>query len=211
MRTLHLLNYQTALSKMQQFTQQRTQETPDEIWFCEHPPVFTLGRHAEQKHILDAHGIPIVSTDRGGQVTYHGPGQLMIYTLLDLRRKNWGVAKLVCQLENIIIDMLTSLNIKAERRKNMPGVYVNAAKIASIGLRIKAGCAYHGMAVNVNMDLTPFTYINPCGYEQLPVTQISAFVPEIQMSAVVNALMPKINANIPNAVQNAKILLGVKF
>lgn len=188
-KNLNQINYQDALQKMQSFTTHRTPDTPDEIWLCEHPPVFTLGRHADPSHILNAHNIPIIKTDRGGQVTYHGPGQLMVYCLLDLKRKNLGVKDLVCYLETAVIATLKELGIPATRRKNMPGVYVHDAKICAIGLRVTHGYTYHGLALNINMDLTPFYDINPCGYEALTVTQIAEFLPEITPAKVSEVLL----------------------
>lgn len=178
-KDLGQLSYQDVLVKMQHFTQERLATTPDEIWLCEHPPVFTLGRHGDPSHIFDTHEIPVVLTDRGGQVTYHGPGQLLIYCLFDLKRGKLGVAQFVCKLEGIIIKVLEEFGLHAMRRKGMPGVYVDSAKICSIGLRVQHGCAYHGLALNIDMDLTPFSYINPCGYQNLAVTQVAALVPGV--------------------------------
>lgn len=171
-RNLGLLPYQIAYQKMQVFASERPEGAEDETWFCEHPSVFTLGWHAEKTHLFDTHQIPVVETDRGGQVTYHGPGQLMVYFLVDLKRRKQGVADFVCTIESALIAMLQQLNIKAHRREGMPGVYVDNRKIASIGLRVKKGCTYHGLALNVDMDLTPFSYINPCGYSDLKMTQV---------------------------------------
>jgi len=171
-RNLGLVPYQVAYQKMQIFTSERPEGAEDEIWFCEHSPVFTLGWHAEKTHLFDTHQIPVVETDRGGQVTYHGPGQLMVYFLVDLKRRKQGVAEFVCTIESALIAMLQQLNIKAHRREGMPGVYVDNRKIASSCLRVKKGCTYHGLALNVDMDLTPFSYINPCGYSDLKMTQV---------------------------------------
>jgi lipoyl(octanoyl) transferase len=158
---------------MQVFTQQRSDETVDEIWLLEHTPVYTQGQNGQPEHILNPGQIPIVQTDRGGQVTYHGPGQLMVYVLLDLKRKKLNVRALVTQLEQSLIDLLADYGIHAEARRDAPGVYVNGEKIGSIGLRIRRGCSYHGIAFNVAMDLEPFTRINPCGYSSLKMTQFS--------------------------------------
>jgi lipoyl(octanoyl) transferase len=191
---LGLITYQDAVTRMQAFTQGRSPTTPDEIWLCEHLPVFTLGRHADPSHILDAHNLPVIHTDRGGQVTYHGPGQLMVYCLFDLKRKKLGIKEFVCRLESAVIETLKDLSINATRRKNMPGVYVNDAKICAIGLRVKNGCTYHGLALNVNMDLSPFADINPCGYEKLTVTQIAHFLPEITLEQVSSRLIKRLSA-----------------
>lgn len=158
---------------MKAFTAARTAQTPDELWVVEHPPVFTLGRHSDPSHVLDASGIDLVQTDRGGQVTYHGPGQLVIYTLIDLKRAGIGPKALVCSIEKSTIQLLQDLNIDAHTIDKQPGIYVQNRKIASLGLRIKQGCSYHGLSLNVDMDLGPFSFINPCGIQNLVMTQIS--------------------------------------
>jgi lipoyl(octanoyl) transferase len=157
---------------MKTFTDERSAETEDELWLVEHPPVFTLGQAGKREHILNPGDIAIVQSDRGGQVTYHGPGQLVGYLLIDLRRRRLGVRDLVSGIENALIDFLASQGIIAQARKEAPGVYVGAAKIAALGLRIRKGRSYHGFSLNVDMDLEPFTRINPCGYEGLEVTQL---------------------------------------
>lgn len=157
---------------MKSFTLARTAETPDELWLLQHRPVFTLGQAGKAEHILDPHTIPVQKIDRGGQVTYHGPGQLMIYTLIDTKRRKFGIRQLVDAIEQSIINMLSSYSIEAKAKPGAPGVYVNDEKIAALGLRIKKGCSYHGLSLNIDMDLTPFTYINPCGYPDLKVTQL---------------------------------------
>jgi len=172
-RPLQHCDYQTAWHAMRSFTDNRDANTPDEIWFIEHPPVYTLGQNGKREHILNPQNIPVVQTDRGGQVTYHGPGQLMVYVLLDLRRKQWSVRDLVGNLEQAIINLLADYDIQAIARRDAPGVYVKGAKICSIGLRIRHGCSYHGLAFNVNMDLSPFQGINPCGFSGLAMTQLS--------------------------------------
>lgn len=166
-------DYIAIVQAMRLFTDQRTSATPDEVWFVEHNPVYTLGQAGKMVHILNPGTIPIEKTDRGGQVTYHGPGQLVIYPLLNLRRLNLGARELVTLLENTVINLLATFNIQAEAKKEAPGVYVNAAKIASIGLRIRRGYCYHGIAFNIDMDLSPFSGINPCGFSQLKITQLS--------------------------------------
>lgn len=176
LRILHLglVEYEPTWRAMQAFTEARTPETPDEIWVCEHPPVFTLGQAGKPEHLLHDIGIPVVHIDRGGQITYHGPGQLVVYLLLDLNRHGYKVRELVRRMEQALIDLLAEYEIKAERHEGAPGVYVGAAKIAALGLRIRKGCSYHGLALNVNMDLNPFSAINPCGYAGLAVAQLSA-------------------------------------
>lgn len=173
-RPLKYSDYLPIWQAMREFTDQRTATTPDEIWLVEHPPVYTLGQNGKQEHILNPGDIPVIPVDRGGQVTYHGPGQLMVYTLIDLRRRNMGVRDLVCSLEKAVIHMLGDYKILANAKREAPGVYVNEAKICSLGLRVRRGCSYHGLALNVNMDLAPFAGINPCGYRNLTMTQISA-------------------------------------
>ena len=159
---------------MKKFTDERSAETNDELWLVEHPPVFTLGQAGKPEHILNPGDIPIVQSDRGGQVTYHGPGQLVGYLLIDLKRRRLGVRDLVSGIENTLIDFLEQQGITSQARKDAPGVYVGAAKIAALGLRVRKGRSYHGFSLNVDMDLEPFTRINPCGYEGLEVTQLRA-------------------------------------
>lgn len=166
--------YEPLWQRMREFTDQRDSTTPDELWFCEHPPVFTLGMAASHEHVLAPGDIPLVQIDRGGQVTYHGPGQLMVYPLLDVRRAGIGVRALVSALENTMIRFLSEAGIDAVARPDAPGVYVSGAKVASIGLRIRRGCCYHGMAVNVDMDLEPFSRINPCGLTDVSVTDLAS-------------------------------------
>ncbi|WP_232504468.1 lipoyl(octanoyl) transferase LipB [Sulfuricella denitrificans] len=156
---------------MQDFTATRGPDTPDELWLLEHPPVYTLGLAGKPEHLLRATDIPVVKIDRGGQITYHGPGQIVIYLLLDLKRRNIGVKELVRRMEQAVIDLLAEYGTRAERLDKAPGVYVGNAKIAALGLRIKNGCCYHGLCLNVDMDLSPYAAINPCGYEGLAVTQ----------------------------------------
>jgi len=157
---------------MQHFTDERSDVTPDEIWFCEHPPVFTLGLNAAQEHLLAPGDIPVIQIDRGGQVTYHGPGILMVYPLIDIRRAGIGVRTLVTALEQSVVDLLAEFDIDAAAKPEAPGVYVDKKKVASVGLRIRRGSSFHGMALNVDGDLEPFTRINPCGYEELEMTDM---------------------------------------
>jgi lipoyl(octanoyl) transferase len=159
---------------MQRFTDERGASTPDEIWFLEHPPIFTLGLAGKLEHLLAPGDIPVIQTDRGGQVTYHGPGQLVVYPLLDLKRRGLGVRELVMALEDAVIGYAAGLGIEARSRRDAPGVYVEGRKLASVGLRIRRGATYHGIALNVNMDLEPFGRINPCGYPGLEITQLAA-------------------------------------
>jgi lipoyl(octanoyl) transferase len=192
-RWLGLQPYEKTWAAMRSFTDERQEDALDEIWLLEHTPVFTQGQNGKPEHVLNTSNIPIVQTDRGGQVTYHGPGQLMIYTLIDLRRKKFQIRELVTRLEQSIIDFLSHLNISAIAKRDAPGVYVNEKKIASIGLRIRRGCSYHGIAFNVAMDLSPFKNINPCGYQQLEMTQIADFMRSESLEAtgreLVNYLM----------------------
>jgi lipoic acid synthetase len=169
------VDYEPTWREMQRITDTRDADTPDEIWLLEHPPVFTLGLNADAGHVLAAGDIPVVKIDRGGQVTYHGPGQLVVYPLIDIRRAGLGVRDLVTALERAVIDYCATVGIDAECRKNAPGVYVGGRKIASVGLRIRRGASYHGLAFNVNMDLAPFQRINPCGYAGLQMTQLADF------------------------------------
>lgn len=164
--------YEPVWRQMQEFTVSRTAVSKDELWVLQHHPVFTLGQAGLSEHILNAHHIPVVKTDRGGQVTYHGPGQLVIYLLIDVRRNHFGVRHLVDLIENSIISVLASYGIKGDTRPRAPGVYVADKKIAALGLRIKQGCSYHGLSFNIDMDLTPFSYINPCGFAGLETTQL---------------------------------------
>lgn len=173
LRWLGRVAYEPTWRAMQQFTDARTTDTPDEIWLLEHEPVFTLGMNADRMHVLDPGDIPVVQIDRGGQVTYHGPGQLVVYPLIDVRRAGFGVRDLVNALEGAVIDLAAQSGIRAQCRQGAPGVYVNEAKLASVGLRIRRGGSYHGLALNVNMDLAPFARINPCGYAGLAMTQLA--------------------------------------
>jgi len=173
-RSLGLQEYEPLWRAMQQFTDTRTPATPDEIWFTEHPPVFTLGLSANRDHLLTPGDIAVVQTDRGGQVTYHGPGQLMIYPLIDLKRARLGVRSLVTALEQTVVDLCANFGIEASSRSDAPGVYVHDKKIASVGLRVRRGASYHGMALNIDVDLEPFSRINPCGFSDLEVTDLKS-------------------------------------
>ena len=189
-RRLGLAPYEPTWRAMQKFTDERQDETRDEIWFVEHPPVFTLGLNASREHLLAPGDIPVVQIDRGGQVTYHGPGQLMIYPLLNLRRRKLGVRDLVMALENAVIGYAESLGIAAAGSRSAPGVYVEGAKLASVGLRIRRGACYHGMALNVSLDLKPFERINVCGYKELRVTRLADLGVNDRVESVAQDLLP---------------------
>lgn len=173
LRRLGLRDYQLVLRGMQEFTERRNAATADEVWIVEHPPVYTQGVAGKPEHVLDTGAIPVVQSDRGGQVTYHGPGQLILYTLVDLRRIGVGVKAMVGHLEQSVVATLAQYAIVAETRPDAPGVYVGGAKIASLGLRVRQGGCYHGLSFNVDMDLAPFAGINPCGYARLAVTRLA--------------------------------------
>jgi lipoyl(octanoyl) transferase len=170
-KPLGRVEYEPTWHAMQRFTDERGESTPDEIWFLEHPPVFTLGMSGKREHLLAPGDIPVVQIDRGGQVTYHGPGQLVVYTLIDLRRARLGIRDFVTALERAVIDFAASFDVNAECQRNAPGVYVNGRKLASVGIRVRRGASYHGLALNVCNDLEPFGRINPCGYAGLEMTR----------------------------------------
>jgi len=171
-RHLGQVDYETAWHDMQNFTQLRDANTPDELWFLEHPPVFTLGRNGSQEHLHSSGKIPVLQVDRGGQVTYHGPGQLVVYTLLNIKRRQLGVQSLVRKLEQAVIDLCADYGADAQRREKAPGVYVDGRKLAALGLRVRKGCSFHGLSLNIDMDMAPFSMIDPCGYKDLEVTQL---------------------------------------
>ena len=177
LRRLGRRDYEDIWAAMRRFTDGRDAGTADELWLVEHPPVFTLGQAGRPEHLLEPGEIPVIRTDRGGQVTYHGPGQLVAYLLLDLRRAGLGVKRLVNTLEQAVVDLLAGYDIQAAARPDAPGVYVDGAKIASVGLRIRHGCSYHGIALNLDLDLAPFARINPCGHPGLAVTRLADLVP----------------------------------
>ncbi len=196
-RRLGLADYESTWRAMQAFTLARTTETLDELWQVQHPPVYTLGVAARAEHLPRSDcGIPMIRTDRGGQITYHGPGQVVVYTLLDLRRRQLGVRALVRRLEGAVIELLDAYGIEANGREDAPGVYVAGAKIAALGLRVRNGCCYHGLSLNVDMDLTPFTTIDPCGHPGLTVTQMRAFRIDDTIEAVTEKLLDKLAAGI---------------
>ena len=172
-RELGIVDYESTWTEMNVFTRNRNPQQKDECWLLQHYPVFTLGQAGKPEHILNPHQIPVVNTDRGGQVTFHGPGQLVAYLMVDIKRRKMGIRQLVDLIENSIIELLDSYGITAVTRKGAPGVYVGESKIAALGLRIKQGCSYHGLSLNIDMDLEPFSYINPCGYPGQDVTQLA--------------------------------------
>lgn len=190
LRRLGLRDYLPVWQQMQAFTDNRDTDTPDELWLVEHPPVFTQGMNGKPEHLLDPGDIPVVPVDRGGQVTYHGPGQVVAYPLLDLRRRGLGVRELVQRLEFGVIDLLAGYGIEAIGRRDAPGVYVDGRKIASLGLRVRHGCSYHGLSLNVAMDLAPFERINPCGYPGLEVTRTADLGGPTTWDEAATALVP---------------------
>ncbi len=197
-KQLGLSGYEAVWQSMKDFTQTRDGDTPDEMWIVEHPPVFTLGRSGKTEHILQDSEIPVVKVDRGGQVTYHGPGQIVIYLLLDLHRRNLGIRKLVTLIEECIVSLLQEYGIKANSDPKAPGVYVDGKKIAALGLRVSKGRTTHGLSLNVDMDLKPFNYINPCGYKGLEVIQTKSLGIQDEMPALTN----KLQKMLENALEN---------
>ncbi len=187
-RHLGRVDYEPTFAAMKALTASRGEDTPDELWLCEHPPVFTQGLSGKPEHLLRDIGVPVVQIDRGGQITYHGPGQVVAYLLVDLRRRHLKVRDLVHRIEQAVIDLLAGYSISAARREGAPGVYVGAAKVAALGLRIANGCSYHGVSLNVAMDLAPFDAINPCGYAGMAVTQLRDLCGEDDTARVGEAL-----------------------
>lgn len=191
LRKLGLVEYTPTLEAMKTFTDERGPDTPDELWLLQHPRVFTQGQAGKAEHVLAPGDIPVIQVDRGGQVTYHGPGQWVIYLLVNIRRHKWGVRDLVNLIEQSLVQLLAEYGIEAAADPQAPGVYVAGDKIASLGLRVRRGCSYHGLALNVDMDLEPFQRINPCGYEGLQVTSMAKLLPdqELDVDAVGNRLL----------------------
>jgi len=191
LRELGLVDYPPTLAAMRQLTDARTADSPDELWLLQHPPVFTQGQAGKAEHVLAPGVIPVIQADRGGQVTYHGPGQWVLYLMVDLRRRQLGVRDLVTLIERSVVQLLQEYAICAAAQAQAPGVYVAGEKIASLGLRIRRGCSYHGLALNVDMDLEPFGRINPCGYEGLRVTSMGELLPEsaLEMDAIGKRLL----------------------
>jgi lipoyl(octanoyl) transferase len=196
-KSLGMVDYEPTWRAMQRFTAERTGETVDEIWLVQHPPIYTQGQAGKPEHLLHHTEIPVVKIDRGGQITYHGPGQIVAYLLLDLRRWKINVRELVRLMEQAVVGLLAEYGVKAEGRADAPGVYVGDAKIASLGLKIKKGCSYHGLAFNVDMDLSPFDNINPCGYEGLRVTQCI----ELGITVPLEELQAELTQNLVHGLQ----------
>lgn len=188
-RQLGVKPYLPVSDSMHQFTEKRESHTPDEIWLVQHEQVFTQGQAGKAEHLLNTGTIPVIQSDRGGQVTYHGPGQQVMYVLIDLKRNHIGVRQLVTTLENTVIDTLAEFNVEAYARADAPGVYVKGDKICSLGLRIRKGCSFHGLALNIDMDLSPFSRINPCGYSDLKMTQLIDFAPNTTTTQVAPLLV----------------------
>ena len=203
LRDLGRQPYEPVWHAMQRFTDARDADTPDELWLVEHDPVFTLGQAGKPEHVLMPGDIPVLHVDRGGQVTYHGPGQIVLYPLLDLRRLKVGVREYVCRIEQAIIDTLGDWNIEAVRREGAPGVYVAGAKIAALGIRVRRGCTFHGLAFNIAMDLSPFQRINPCGFEGLQVTSLVDLGGPSGLDAVKPALVGHVAAQFGLEVEPA--------
>ncbi|OGT71089.1 MAG: octanoyltransferase [Gammaproteobacteria bacterium RIFCSPLOWO2_02_FULL_56_15] len=195
-RHFGLCEYNLAYAAMTALTRGRDATSPDELWYLQHPAVYTLGLSGKREHILDAGEIPVVQTDRGGQVTYHGPGQLLVYLMLDLKRLGLGVRELVTLLEQSVIDMLRQLGITGVRRPGAPGVYVAGRKLSALGIRVHRSCCYHGLALNVDMDLAPFAGINPCGYPRLEVTRLQDLGIDMDVAEVAQCLQPMLFANL---------------
>ena len=195
-RSLGQQPYMEAWEAMKSFTASRDESTVDELWCLEHPRVFTQGQAGKAEHILLPGDIPVIQVDRGGQVTYHGPGQLVVYLLIDLTRRKLGVRALVDEIEQAIVRTLADYDIEAAPRSDAPGVYVNGAKIASLGLRVRKGCSFHGLALNVNMDMEPFSRINPCGYAGMSMSQVSNFVPGVSVYDVEQHLVKELIAGL---------------
>jgi len=196
-RSLGLVEYQPTWDAMKRFTTERSPETRDEIWLVQHPPVYTQGLAGKPEHLLHSTNIPVVKIDRGGQITYHGPGQIVAYMLLDMRRWKINVRELVRLMEQAVIDLLAENGVAAQGREDAPGVYVSGAKVAALGLKIKKGCCYHGLALNVDMDLAPFANINPCGYAGMRVTQVC----ELGIAVSINELQAELAQNLIHGLQ----------
>ena len=193
---LGLQDYAKTWGDMKGFTQARDTNTEDELWICEHPSVFTQGISGKAEHLLENSEIPVINTDRGGQITYHAPGQLIVYCLIDLKRLGIGVKKMVSTIEQSIIDLLAKYQIKSHLQGGAPGVYVDDAKIAALGLKVKNGRTYHGLSLNVNMDLSAFSQINPCGYQGLKVTQLSDLTDNINLDSIGNELTQILSGHV---------------
>ncbi|MEE4144358.1 MAG: lipoyl(octanoyl) transferase LipB [Halieaceae bacterium] len=195
-RELGLAEYEPTLQDMKDLTDRRGPEDPDQLWLLQHPRVFTQGQAGKAEHVLAPGDIPVIQVDRGGQVTYHGPGQWVLYLMIDLRRRSWGVRDLVNLIESSLVQLLAEYDIVAAPRPEAPGVYVDGAKIASLGLRVRRGCSYHGLSLNVDMDLEPFGRINPCGYQGLQVTSMARLLGAVDMTAVGQRLLAIVAARL---------------
>ncbi len=193
-RNLGTVDYEQAWKAMREYTDLRNKNSDDQIWLLQHPSVYTLGQAGKPEHLHDAGSIPVIKCDRGGQITYHGPGQLICYVLLDLRRLKLTIKQLIFTLEQTVIDLLRYYGIDAQRREKAPGIYVNDKKIASLGLRVRNGCTYHGLSLNVNMDLKPFNQIDPCGYSGMEMTQLSELGVTDSTDVIANGLINIITA-----------------
>ena len=204
-RRLGLTEYATTLALMNTFTDARGPDTPDEFWCVEHQPVYTLGLNADRAHVLTPGSIPVLQVDRGGQVTYHGPGQLVVYTLLDLKRAKMGIRDLISGLENAMIATVADFGVTAINRRDAPGIYVDGAKLGSIGLRVRRGCSYHGLSLNIDMDLAPFQQINTCGFENLSVTQLRDLAGPLDIETIATALTEYLARNLGLVVQQVNI------
>ncbi|GLT24260.1 octanoyltransferase [Zoogloea oryzae] len=202
-RRLGLAPYEPTWRAMQEFTATRDDATPDELWLVQHPPVYTLGQAGKPEHLIHATEIPLVKIDRGGQITYHGPGQVVGYLLLDLHRRQLKVREMVSLLEQAIIDCIADYGLDARRKEGAPGVYIDGAKIAALGLRVKNGCSYHGLSLNVDMDLTPFTWINPCGYSGLKTIQLKDFGVTEAPDTVAERLLGHLRRHFPDVAPTA--------
>jgi len=195
-RQFALYDYGLAYKQMAELTSQRDKNTPDEFWCLQHQPVFTLGLGGKQEHILDAGNIPVIKSDRGGQVTYHGPGQLIVYLMLDLKRQDITIKRLIHQLEQSVINLCSELNIDTMRKQGAPGVYVANNKLTALGIRVRRGCCYHGLALNVDMDLDPFHQINPCGYPGMKVTQLKNLGCNKSVDQIFESLLPHLTEQL---------------
>lgn len=202
-KPLGLVDYRPTWQAMQDFTAARTSQTLDELWVLQHPPTYTQGRNGDPSHLLNTHPIPVIPIDRGGQVTYHGPGQLVIYPLLNIQRRQWDVRQLVSWLEDSVVQCLAANHIAAAADPKAPGVYIQGAKIASVGLRVSRNCSYHGLSVNVDMDLTPFSGINPCGFQGLNVTQWREHIAKTSVETVSQQIVTQLCKNLPPITESA--------
>ncbi|GMR18569.1 MAG: lipoyl(octanoyl) transferase LipB [Gammaproteobacteria bacterium] len=203
-RKLGIMDYSQAWSDMKDFNRQRTNQTRDEIWLLQHPPVFTQGLNFRPEHQpAELNHIPVIHSDRGGDITYHGPGQLISYLLIDIRRKNLGIKDLVGAMEKSIVKLLDGYQIKGEQAPGAPGIYIAGKKIASLGLRVRRGCSYHGLSINIDMDLTPFSAIPPCGFNKLKMTQLSDYIDHPDLSQIEGELVTQLAAQLGyNSIEN---------